>query len=101
MMLRNERGEWIEEEFQITFIKSFLRITIHGCGNSWWKTEFTFSSIRSEDVARMKESSNYSEIEEAIFAMNAWKGDSNAIEVVNFTDICLKPEFVNHFRSMF
>jgi hypothetical protein len=35
----------------------------------------------------MKGSSKYSEIEETFFAMNAWRGDSNAI--VNFRDICL------------
>ncbi|MCI27633.1 hypothetical protein A2U01_0048832 [Trifolium medium] len=59
MMLRNEGGEWIEEESQLqSMVNNFYKELVedHGCGNSRKETEFTFPSISSEDVARMKES---------------------------------------------
>jgi hypothetical protein len=59
MMLRNERGEWIKEELHLqSMVNNFYKELFedHGCGSSWWETEFTFPSISSEGVARMKES---------------------------------------------
>jgi hypothetical protein len=54
MMLRNEIGEWIEEESQLqSMVNNFYKELFedHGCANSWWETEFTFPSISSENVA--------------------------------------------------